>query len=425
VPRVAAQKSDRVSERAEDFFYIGAEAFEFERRDNAAQSEGRERPTAFRSTDLATLREFLQLEKVVDRSALFPHEGGSYDYAHLGQSFAEDAYYLSTDLFERALRLNHMVVDASRPLLFGIRGAALIERAAQREVIKSERIEIREARYDHLNYRCVMGICDLQTKRIVAFRASTVPDLAYMYATARRGTASNMLPTGMHERYVGMHNKWLPKALLHLKGMPVVRMSQRGPRAPQDINKSRIRFDLSSDWCSNDPRICYLPGATARYIPFENSVGDNIHAAKFDVDEPSENSPFFSSAGCQVVPGDFVQGRHVRIWGQFHNELKLQAELDGARFQYLLLTGRELRTLSKAPAQSEGSMKRLRFGSRGEVVRKFQRSLASQFSRFSVRESGEFDGRTMSATILWQRQIGILSDGIVTPDQALRLQLSL
>src|SRR5205085_3926708 len=92
--------------------------------------------------------------------------------------------------------------------------------------------------------------------------------------------------------------------------------------------------------------------------------GDNIHPARLD---QGAKPPFFSSAGCQTIPGNFRNGAHTGLWAALRAAAGLSANSpaseDGRRFVFVLLTGRDARLASHGA--DERALTRLRFGSAG------------------------------------------------------------
>jgi hypothetical protein len=164
---------------------------------------------------------------------------------------------------------------------------------------------------------------------------------------------------------------------------------------------------------------------------WDSSTGlpcDNIHAAIRDTG--AAGPPFFSSAGCQTLPGDYDVERITPLGSFatlraiaglnpkpiFTNAARSATLDDGRRFIYVLLTGREAR-LATLPSGAV-PLRRLRYGSTGDNVARLR-------ARLGVSASNIFDRATMAALISWQLDNLGVADGILSPNLADKLHLEI
>jgi len=270
-------------------------------------------------------------------------------------------------------------------IVFALRGARLQGKDSLQGV---DRIPLAEARPDHRNFNCVIGLFDARAGKLSAFKASTVPNAQYMTNYYRlvhnlppfKDTRANMLPTGCYVFRVGVHGGNIYPALrltdperLGEDGMAVVL------RTSNDLT-----YGLDDVW---DP--C---------VPC-----DHVHCAY--------SYESFSSAGCLTICGPRSEGP----WSLFQGVLKTIPR--NGRIDLVLLTGREasiaaaLRSNAQADdAASIGkALGRLRPGSQGEAVGKLQ-------ERLGAAASGYFGWRTKKALVEQQKRSSLTCDGIYSPN---------
>ncbi len=310
------------------------------------------------------------------------------DYAHLKSGLGDDIRFsLRAADLEFLAELNSFPVDEAgdKPVLFGLRGCAIIE-ASDDEM--DDEVALRDQRPDHRTARCVIGVWDRASGRIAVFPASTVPNAHYVTNWFRRKTSGNMLPTGFYRYIVGPHNYrpgcWLLRETMAKKHTVLVRRSS-----------DDLIYDAWDDVSKSQP-------------------GDNLHPSF------SSGPGGFNSAGCQVVVGqaDKHTGNHRGPWAKFRRlaGLKTVSGKPGDRYVYMLLTGHE--AMLAARAREEGateipevrqSLMRLRFGSRGPRVSRLQRACG-------MAETGDFDVPTGEKLHeLQQSKYEDASDGIFSP----------
>lgn len=308
--------------------------------------------------------------------AVWPTDESSIDYAHIGESKSDDAFALTDRALTRLLDWNSFLrlhAQNSDRLLFGLRGAEIVEPDQPLTGFRAA-IQMREATPDHFDYRCVLGVWDRAAKMIYATRASTVPHVGYLYAQREEGTASNeanMMPTGLYRYRVGTHRNgtknrqpgaFRPDYKVGRFGFSVLRCF--------DAAKGEITLSVDKFW---DVR--------------RTHHHDNIHAGTYG------GKLNFWSAGCQTIPGYYNPKGEVPMeeWARFRiaagllrtpeltttiddkGDAYTTSSEDGRIYNYLLLTGREARLAATKPPAF--ALRRLRFGSAGEAVRRLEKRL--------------------------------------------------
>ena len=283
-------------------------------------------------------------------------------------------------------------------LLFGLRGCVLVSRAAS----FGPSLELRESTPNHQTFQCTLGILR-PDGTLAGFPASTVCNADYMYVQTKlaSGKYANLLPTGMHGYKVGTHRASspnpLPAALLQQRQVMVLRTRK--------LDDNKMQFRASDDW-------------DGPLLPC-----DNIHAAYGDDDRRYPLK--FDSAGCQVIPGYFREGRMTGPWAEFCRALgtvgadyvpDTSRNDDTAQYTYMLLTGREARLL--AAGKAEAGLKRLRFGSAGPAVTALR-------AKLRLRAGDQFDASVQAALIKWQQDQAPRATAILTPAEAAELGVTL
>jgi hypothetical protein len=271
-------------------------------------------------------------------------------------------------------------------IIFGLRGAVLAAGASASDKFKQigrKMLLLQDVRPDHRQFRCVLGVYDLQTDKLSGFVASTVPCREAVVGYAKGGDGCNMLPSGCYAYVCGPHKK------------------RNGClREDENFNVLRSRrdtiFDLADNWDLTFP-------------------ADNIHPAF------ANKSAQFSSWGCQTI-----RGNHSRQDGSFSGEfkefrevlgLKPRAGSHGEKFSYVLLTGLEAAIASRLrmighdadEAEVTATLGRLRAGSRGVRVKALQAGLG-------IEVDGIFDGVVKKALVERQRKALGWADGVYGPE---------
>jgi hypothetical protein len=318
----------------------------------------------------------------------------SYDCAHLSEyTFKPEPFSISANDLTSYMSICSYSRNENHLLLFGLRGAALLSGSS---TPFAESHDLQEATPDHINPRCLLGVLDLGKNQLALFSGSTVPNVDLMQKQAEGTLPCNMMPTGAHSYVVGAHKKSKqPGAFRQLDPLWVHRA------------KGQLIYsfnDPQNEWDDNN-------GAPP---------ADNIHAAILSY---NTRPPFFSSAGCQVVVGDYTKnGVPIGAWESFRRAAGLAhpPEIvgkdgattdDGKKFIYILLTGKEARMLHAGHSQA---LRSLRFGSQGTPVSALQEFLARDGKLGGNRISGRLDRLTVASLLRWQIANGLPPTGIVS-----------
>jgi hypothetical protein len=269
-------------------------------------------------------------------------------------------------------------------IVFALRGATL---AKGDGFVAVDSLALVEARPDHRGFRCVIGILDARSGKISAFKASTVPNAAYMtnYYKKVHGirphtqTGANLLPTGCYVFRVGAHRDSI---------YPALRLTD-----PEKLGEDGKAVVLRT----RDNLTYSLDGIWDACVPY-----DHVHCAY--------SLETFSSAGCLTICGP----NHAGPWGHFQGLLTDVPR--GGRLDLVLLTGHEA-CLAARVRREHGelgdhavrrALVRLRPGSQGDEVSRLQTLLG-------VPASGYFGWRTKQALIEHQQRSGLACDGIYAP----------
>lgn len=285
-------------------------------------------------------------------------------------------------------------------------------------------VTLTEVMPDHRARKCIIGIWNGATRKIQVFEGSTVPAELHMavyqtwlgYAPAERQRLgdweTNMFPQGLHLKEVG--TMW--------KGKPI---GAQLPLSFKQFNTTPIlramkgeQYDLASDW---DP---------ARLQDLR-LVGDNLHAGI--VNHPAIR---FSSQGCQTIRGRYVDGVGQEHVGLVHTALGLSpaakrvegesrtgspivnyfSASDGARYPFLMITGREARlhALGADPA----AMRRIRIGSEAAAAAPPGHPVKRLKAAIGADGSNAFDGVAMFHLLRRQKSYQSKADAIIAPHTA-------
>ena len=286
----------------------------------------------------------------------------SPDYSHL-TAFADltgKPFELTAADLEQLANANRfrLAGDGERPVVFALRGALL----AEDEVIGADALQLIDARPDHKTFRCVIGYWHQRTRKLSAFRASTVANVKFMtnYYLWNNGlggsssVAANLALTGCYVYRVGAHAGG--------KIYPALRLTSPDNLAEDGSTVVlRTRNDLRFDTTD-------LFDAATPY--------NNIHTAyAYDA---------FSSAGNLTIKGPNGEGP----WGSFQALLKTMKV--NTRIDVMLLTGLEaagasvLRKTAKLTDRATmcDRLIRLRQGSHGDAVTRLQTALGLQPSGY-------------------------------------------
>jgi hypothetical protein len=218
-----------------------------------------------------------------------------------------------------------------------------------------------------------------------------------MEANRQGRQKANLLPTGRYMYKVGTHRP-------NKKGAVPGAFRQEG-RVVVLRTYDDLIYTINDEWSAG-------------------RVSDNIHPGRRS---RKSRPPYFSSAGCQTVAGDYKEKRHTDEWAAFRRLAGISPDSprneNGRRFVYVLFTGREAR-LAASLLDTSG-LARLRYGSSGDTVRALQSGLQSA-GVYQSAIDGDFGTETCLALIRWQqgRENGS-ADGIVTPQAASALGFQL
>jgi len=317
----------------------------------------------------------------------------SIDYRHLGVAGQSVFFNFSPAVLTRLCEWNHFDVTSGQDeVLFGLRGCELEGDRLPTGFVNSAKIS--ETIPDHKNANCVLGVWKRSTNQFSLFQGSTVPNWKLMERYRQGGDHCNMLPTGRYLFDVGAHRAGTRGEVrgAFLEAGPIVVLR----------TLDNLEYEIGDTWDSGE-------------------FGDNIHPARLD---GSRVAPFFSSAGCQTVPGNFRDGRNTGNWADFRVAAGLSAGAppseDGRRFVYVMLTGRDARVI--AGGGNISALSRLRFGSTGPDVTGIQLQLRTDGYLRGTATSGTFDAPTKMAYLAWQKvRNAATADGIVTPSDAASL----
>jgi hypothetical protein len=299
-------------------------------------------------------------------------------------------FILTVNNIRQLAKRNYFQMPDNQMIFFGLRGCLpLRDNSSQFK----EGHEMEVIPYDHIHARCTLGQYHPE-KGIAVFPGSTVPYMDYIRSSLEQGgSGANLLMTGYYANY---HKGW------HNEGRNT---GHRAFRQDGYLPVRRTSDDLNYD---NDDRIDY----TRPY--------DNLHAGWcMGVD-----NDHFSSAGCQVVIG-FPQcvkrndAPDIGPWKIFKENAYAIEQED---FYYMLLTGREAQEV--ALNQGNKLSVRLRFGSKGELVRTLQTRL-KELNYYEGDTDDEFEARTLKALLKFQEDYfgKDADDGIVGPITASALNI--
>lgn len=303
------------------------------------------------------------------------------DYAHLGvfEPPAQTAFTLTAAHLSWLAARNEFALDPNDPVtVIGLRGCAL--EAGGDDSGWGAAHRLRETRPDHKDFQCLIGVWNRALRQFRLFQGSTVPEVAYMWRQYQLRSGCNLLPTGLYAYQVGTHSlsstRTSQVGALRLMGawFPTF-----GSEPGREVQVLRTINDLSYDPTAEHELwdVCE---------PF-----DNIHSAVFTDDglRPGASGAKFSSAGCQVLKGDYQLDEARRFttvprgpWAEFRRAAGLSDPPvmtgpkstidDGRRLHYMLLTGREAALAASGRDDFVNGYYRTRFGSSGPIARAVQ-----------------------------------------------------
>ena len=336
----------------------------------------------------------------------WPPDNVSFDFAHTAElPNIEEPFQLTGDALQRLAEANSFQMSGREAkVLFALRGCMLAEDGDHVDWTSGH--AVRATRPNHVDLKCLFGVWDKASNRIALFKGSTVPGVDYMEKQIEGKLKSNMLPTGLHQYAVGPHGDTRqPGAFLQRTPLWVIR------------SKKTLGFaanDAGIEWDDLDGK-----------LPF-----DDIHAAILDA---RKNPPHFSSAGCQTIAGNYLNGVPTGAWSEFRKAAGLAHPIqfvagsrqdssdDGRLFDYVLLTGKE----AQLAATGNGvRLRTLRFGSSGDRVSELQERLLARPEGAGVTKSGVFDWKTLGGVLRWQKENKLAPSGIIAVEAAAKLGLN-
>lgn len=332
-----------------------------------------------------------------------PNDDEQPDYQHLPKLPAATEFDLTPEDIETLIRFNAFAVKDGL-VVFALRGARIVG-ADKREQVDS--VTIADQRPDHRAYKCVIGVLDRDSKKLWAYKASTVCNANAVlqgFLKAKRGVfEGNVLPTGCYTYTVGIH-----RAGTNHEIRGVLRLAQDPVGASTVVTLRTINdliFDRRDFWHKCAP-------------------ADNIH--------PGRRNDGFSSLGCLTLPGDYrmTDKTHTGLWSDFRVALGMDRKFketdNGRQFSVVLLTGQDAALASRLRstgeigdrAKAEEALLRIRFGSQGEAVAKLQAALGMR------PDPGKLVGAvTREMLINHQKDKLGWADGILSPGMAKDLDL--
>jgi len=301
-------------------------------------------------------------------------------------------FTINDDIIRRLCQINSFPIPTDGMVFFGFRGCLPVD-DNNHQFQNEHDVNLTEINY--LSPRCTLVQWVPKDGKTALFPGSTVPNIKYVkLSKENNGRGANQLMTGCYKDYrKGVHKKGKPTA------HDAFRQTQGHP-----IRRTADDFDFD-----NDDR-----------VEFVNPY-DNIHAAWcMGVDHDS-----YASAGCQVIVGyphclKRENKPDVGPWKEFkENAYNLQQN----RFAYILLNGRDAQ---RAVLNSSEKMSaRLRFGSKGDLVKEVQKKLKDT-DFYDGEIDGDFGVRTIRAVLSYQTETfgPSADDGIVGPITASALGIS-
>ncbi|NET30819.1 MAG: hypothetical protein F6K19_02295 [Cyanothece sp. SIO1E1] len=305
-------------------------------------------------------------------------------------------FTLKEEHLKRLCQLNFFPIPSDDMIFFGLRGCLPIQ-VDKHEFSNEHQVEVVET--DYIHPRCTFGQW-CPGKGIALFPGSTIPHKKHVRSSLRRnGQGTNQLMTGYYDNYrKGMHKAGRPT------GHSAFRQDYKLP-------VRRTGDDLDYD---QEDRVEF----TRPY--------DNLHAGWcMGIDHDN-----YASAGCQVVVGypkcakRENNGRSLPDSGPWKVFKGNAYNITQKAFYYILLLGRDAQRI--AMADTERMQSRLRYGSKGDLVKELQEKLEEE-GFYDDKIDGDFGGGTLRAVLDFQTaNFGSdADDGIVGPTTASALGLNL
>jgi hypothetical protein len=289
---------------------------------------------------------------------VWPLDALSPDYQHLAgfgavQNLRGKEFVLtpkSIELLISSSGFEPVVLDGK--LIVTLRGATFVDPPQ----VESEQLRLRDDRPDHTTFKSVVVVYNRAAGRLTGFVASTVPSLTLIKAAlARGGQGANLMPTGCYEY--------------------VVRSTYTGS-GPRPGNLGQDEEIVVRRTTGNPSYEIIDPVSLG-------SPRNNLH--------PSFRAAGFSSAGTTQIPGSQARDHPFAFSGPFEafrGALGLSPGPDltvdhGKKLGLVMFTGLDAAVAGMAVEQGSQMadeervklLERIRFGSKGNRVKKLQEAL--------------------------------------------------
>jgi len=299
---------------------------------------------------------------------------------------------ISEGHLKRLCEINNFEIADKDMVFFGFRGSIPADDESH---LFQKGHELVLMDINHINPRCTIGQWLPREGTFALYPGSTVPHIKYVKASKERnGIGANQLMTGYYKDYrKGVHKRGTPT------GHEAFRQTSGHP-----IRRTADDFDYD-----NDDR-----------VEFTNPY-DNIHAGwSMGIDHD-----YYASAGCQVVVGYPSCEKRNKLpdqgpWADFkRNAYDIKSQ---RAFPYMLLNGRDAHRVIYAGDRQLSA--RLRYGSKGALVKKLQTELKG-IDYYEGITDGDFGPKTIRAVLQFQSDYfgPGADDGIVGPITASALDL--
>lgn len=315
-----------------------------------------------------------------------PLPNNSPDLSHLS-SFAappETSFMLTIEHLEFLASRNSFEFDSSNSRrLIALRGCMLADPGVS-DSGWAESHQLVEVACNHIDLRCLIGVWDADSDRIRLFKASTVPNVNNMFAFRNEITGCNQMPTGLHRYVIGTHRAGSKTKQIGAfrQARPIVVL-----RTTNDLSyRNSDDFDFWDD---------------------HGWPWDNIHSSIFST---RGRGVEFSSAGCQVVEGNYDwkndPSKTRGAWAEFRVAAglprKADTSADGRQYDYMLITGREAALAAQGNDDFNSNYDVVRFGSTGPKAKAVQEMIGAG-------SDGKFFAGSFYKLIQWQEAKGNLA----------------
>lgn len=298
----------------------------------------------------------------------------------------------SSNHLRKLLRINSYPYSETSLMVFGLRGTRPI--SPNFDTFKTEHT-IKENPVNYNTPNCTIGIWNPIENKIALFPGSTVPHINYIKKQKEKLVRANCMMSGFYDYYEkGIHN-------------PNPKHAHKALKLATNIFLRRSFNDLVYD--NND-------------IVEVGNPNDNIHAAYCDTLDG-----IYSSAGCQVIVGQPLctarnNSPNTGYWAKFYDII--YNKTIQTRFDYSLFRFADAYIVSQQLNQPMEA--RLRFGSKGNLVKDLQDALAKKGYFYTLKDAS-FAKNTLDAVLKFQEDTfgSNNADGVVGKQTALKLGLKL